>query len=98
MEAQVALLGAFSLSALLGLVSHLLLDNTHRFSMGFRSGEFDWPIKHSGTMVIKPGTGTSGSVSCWKMKSESLHLIRIRNKTFSDSDIACVSGRKHEVL
>ncbi len=40
-------------------VSHLPLDNIHRFSTGFRSG---WPIKHSNTMVIEPAFGTFGSV------------------------------------
>ncbi len=42
MEAQVALIAAFRSSALLGLVSliFLLTIIPHRFSMGFRSGEF----------------------------------------------------------
>ncbi len=42
MEAQVALIAAFRSSALLGLVSliFLLTIILHRFSMGFRSGEF----------------------------------------------------------
>ncbi len=41
MEAQVALIAAFRSSALLGLVSLIfLLTIPHRFSMGFRSGEF----------------------------------------------------------
>ena len=40
MEDQVDFTAAINLSALLGLVSHLPLDNTHRFSMGFRSVEF----------------------------------------------------------
>ncbi len=41
MEAQVSLTVAFSSSALLGLVSLIfLLTIPHRFSMGFRSGEF----------------------------------------------------------
>ncbi len=40
-EAQVALIVAFRSSALLGLVSLIfLLTIPHRFSMGFRSGEF----------------------------------------------------------
>ncbi len=40
-EAQVALIAAFRSSALLGLVSLIfLLTIPHRFSMGFRSGEF----------------------------------------------------------
>ncbi len=41
MEAQVSLTVAFRSSALLGLVSLIfLLTIRHRFSMGFRSGEF----------------------------------------------------------
>ncbi len=41
MEAQFALIAAFRSSALLGLVSLIfLLTIPHRFSMGFRSGEF----------------------------------------------------------
>ncbi len=53
MEAQVALIAAFRSSALLGLVSLIfLLTILHRFSMGFRSGEFagqsstvtPWPL------------------------------------------------------
>ncbi len=76
MEAQVSLTVAFRSSALLGLVSLIfLLTIPHRFSMGFRSGEVCWPIKHSNTMVIEPAFGTFGSVgsakSCWKMKSAS---------------------------
>ncbi len=63
MEAQVSLIAAFRSSALLGLVSLIfLLTIPHRFSMGFRSGEFCWPIKHSNTMVIEPAFGTFGSV------------------------------------
>ncbi len=41
MEAQVTLIAAFRSSALLGLVSVIfLLTILHRYSMGFRSGEF----------------------------------------------------------
>ncbi len=43
-------------------VSHLTLDNTHRFSMGFQVRRVCWPIKHSNTMVIEPAFGTFGSV------------------------------------
>ncbi len=50
MEAQVSLTVAFRSSALLGLVSLIfLLTISHRFSMGFRSGE---SIKHSNTMPL----------------------------------------------
>ncbi len=47
MEAQVSLTVAFSSSALLGLVSLIfLLTISHRFSMGFRSGEFAGQSHH----------------------------------------------------
>ncbi len=53
MEAQVSLTVAFSSSALLGLVSLIfLLTIPHRFSMGFRSGEF---------------TGQSSTVTPWSL-------------------------------
>ncbi len=55
MEAQVALIAAFSSSALLGLVSLIfLLTIPHRFSMGVQVRRVCWPIKHSNTMVIEP--------------------------------------------
>ncbi len=53
MEAQVSLTVAFSSSALLGLVSLIFLFTIpHRFSMGFRSGEF---------------AGQSSSVTPWSL-------------------------------
>ncbi len=55
MEAQVALMAAFSSSALLGLVSLIfLLTISHRFSMGFKSGEF---------------SGQSSTVTPWSLIS-----------------------------
>ncbi len=55
MEAQVSLTVAFSSSALLGLVSLIfLLTIPHRFSMGFRSGEF---------------AGQSSTVTPWSLTS-----------------------------
>ncbi len=75
-EAQVALIAAFRSSALLGLVSLVfLLTILHRFSMGFRSGEF---AGQSSTVTIRslnqllvPLAVWAGVKSCWKMKSAS---------------------------
>ncbi len=89
MEAQVSLTVAFRSSALFGLVSLIfLLTILHRFSMGFRSGEFCWPIKHSNTMVIEPALGTFGSVGRCQVLLENEISISIK----------LVSRRKHEVL
>ncbi len=62
MEAQVALIAAFRSSALLGLVSHLPLDNTPYILYGVQVRRVRWPIKHSNTMVIEPAFGTFGSL------------------------------------
>ncbi len=60
MEAQVALIAAFRSSALLGLVSLIfLLTISHRFSMGFRSGEF---------------AGQSSTVTQWSLNQLLVHL------------------------
>ncbi len=76
MEAQVALIAAFRSSALLGLVSLIfLLTIPHRFSMGFRSGEFagqsstvtPWSLNQ----LLVPLAVWAGAKSCWKMKSAS---------------------------
>ncbi len=75
-EAQVALIAAFRSSALLGLVSLIfLLTITHRFSLGFRSGEFAgqsstvtaWSLNQ----LLVPLAVWAGVKSCWKMKSAS---------------------------
>ncbi len=75
-EAQVALIAAFRSSALLGLVSLIfLLTIPHRFSMGFRSGEFagqsstvtPWSLNQ----LLVPLSVWAGAKSCWKMKSAS---------------------------
>ncbi len=75
-EAQVALIAAFRSSALLRLVSLIfLLTIHHRFSMGFRSGEFagqsstvtPWSLNE----LLVPLAVWAGAKSCWKMKSES---------------------------
>ncbi len=84
-EAQVALIAAFRSSALLGLVSLIfLLTISHRFSMGFRSGEF----AGSNAMVIEPAFGTFGSVGRCQVMLENEISISIK----------LVSRRKHEVL
>ncbi len=76
MESQVSLTVAFSSSALLGLVSLIfLLTIPHRFSMGFRSGEFagqsstvtPWSLNQ----LLVPLAVWAGAKSCWKMKSAS---------------------------
>ncbi len=72
---QVALIAAFRSSALLGLVSHLPLDNTHRFYTGFRSGEFAGQLSTVTTwslnQLLVPLALWAGAKSCWKMKSAS---------------------------
>ncbi len=75
-EAQVALIAVFSSSALLSLVSLIfLLTIPHRFSVGFRSGEFagqsstvtPWSLNQ----LSVPLAVWAGAKSCWKMKSAS---------------------------
>ncbi len=76
MDAQVALIVAFRSSALLGQVSLIfLLTIPHRFSMGFRSGEFP-----SQSSIVTPWSLNqllvtlavwAGAKSCWKIKSAS---------------------------
>ncbi len=74
MDAQVALIVAFRSSVLLGLVSLIfLLTIPHRFSIGFRSGEF---AGQSSTVTpcslnqfLVPLAVWTGAKSCWKMKS-----------------------------
>ncbi len=88
MEAQVALIAAFRSSALLGLVSLIfLLTISHRFYMGFRSGEFAGQ-SISNTMVIEPAFDTFGSVGRCQVLLENEISISIK----------LVSRRKHEVL
>ncbi len=71
MEAQVSLTVAFSSSAFFwSLVSHFPLDNTHIFSMGFRSGEFAdqlstlTPWSFNQLLVLL--AVWAGAKSCWK--------------------------------
>ncbi len=75
-EAQVSLIAAFRSSALLGLVSlFFLLTIPHRFSMGFRSGEFSgqsstvtpWSLNQ----LLVPLAVRAGAKSCYKIISAS---------------------------
>ncbi len=89
MEAQVALIAAFRSSALLGLLSLIfLLTIPHRFSMGFRSGEFAGQSSTVTPIVIEPAFGTFGSVGRCQVLLENEISISIK----------LVSRRKHEVL
>ncbi len=77
MEAQVSLTVAFSSSAFFGLLFLIfLLTLTHRFSMGFRSGEFagqsSTPTPWSFNQLLVLLAVWAGAKSCWKMKSASL--------------------------
>ncbi len=86
MEAQVYLTVTFSSSAFFGLLFLIfLLTITHRFSMGFRSGEFagqsSTPTLWSFNQLLVLLAVWAGAKSCWKIKSASLK-----------------SRRKHEVL
>ncbi len=74
-EAQVALIAALRLSALLGLVSLIfLLTIPHRVQVR----RVWWPIKHSNTMVIEPDFGTFGSVGRCQVLLENEISISIK--------------------
>ncbi len=77
MEAQVSLTVAFSSSAFFGLLFLIFfLTIPHRFSMGFRSGEFagqsSTPTPWSFNQLLVLLAVWAGAESCWKMKSASL--------------------------
>ncbi len=77
MEAQVSLTVAFNSSAFFGLLFLIfLLTIPHRFSMGFRSGEFagqsSTPTPWSFNQFLVLLAVWAGAKSCWKMKSASL--------------------------
>ena len=75
MEAQVASIAAFSSSALLGLVSHLPVDNTPYIFYGVQNRQVCWPIKHSNPLDNKPGIGTWGNVGrCQDANSTQLSM------------------------
>ncbi len=73
MEAQVSLTVAFSSSAFFGLLFlSFFLTIPHRFSMGFRSGEFagqsSTPTPWSFNQLLVLLAVWTGAKSCWKMK------------------------------
>ncbi len=77
MEAQVSLTVAFSSSAFFGLLFLIyLLTIPHRFSMGFRSGEFagqsSTATPCSFNQLLALLAVWAGAKSYWKMKSASL--------------------------
>ncbi len=87
MRAQVALKAAFRSSALLGLVSLIfLLTIPHRFSMGFRSGEFagqsstvtPWSLNQ----LLVPLAVCAGAKSCWKW-NQHLHKAYQQKEAWS---------------
>ncbi len=76
-EAQVSLTVAFSSSVFFGLLFLIFLVTIpHRFSMGFRSGEFagqlSTPTPWSFNQLLVLWAVLAGAKSCWKMKSASL--------------------------
>ncbi len=76
MEAQVSLTVALSSSAFFGLLFLIfLLTIPHRFSIGFRSGEFagqsSTPTPWSFNQLLVLLAVWAGAKSCWKMKSAS---------------------------
>ncbi len=78
MEAQVSLTVAFSSSAFFGLWFLIfLLTIPHRFSMGYRSGEFagqsSTPTPWTFDQLLVLLAVWAGAKSCWKMKSASLN-------------------------
>ncbi len=77
MEAQVSLTVAYSSSAFFGLLFLIfLLTILHRFSVGFRSGEFadqsSTPTPWSFNQLLVLLAVWTGAKSCLKMKSASL--------------------------
>ncbi len=87
MEAQVSLIAAFRSSVLLGLVSPIfLLIILHRWSMGFRSGEF---------------AGQSSTETPWSLNQlfgTFLGRCQVMLENEISISIKLVSRRKHEVL
>ncbi len=74
MEAQVSLTVSFSSSAFFGLLFLIFfLTISHRFSMGFRSGEFagqsSTPTPWSLNQILVLLAVWAGAKSCWKIKS-----------------------------
>ncbi len=76
MRAQVALIVAFSSSALLGLAYRIFLFTIpHRLFIGLRSGEFAGQLRTGIPWSLNQVLGAlalcAGAKSCWKMKSAS---------------------------
>ncbi len=74
MEAQVSLTVSFSSSEFFGLLFLIFfLTISHRFSMGFRSGEFagqsSTPTPWSLNQILVLLAVWAGAKSCWKIKS-----------------------------
>ncbi len=77
MEAQVSLTVTFSSSAFFGVLFLIFfLTISHRFSMGFRSGDFagqsSTPTPWSFNQLLVLLAVWACAKSCWKMKSASL--------------------------
>ncbi len=83
MRAQVALIVAFSSSTLLGLAYRIFLFTFTPVKVR----RVCWPIKNRDTMVLKPGTGSFGTVCRCQVLLENEICISIK----------LVSSRKHEV-
>ncbi len=88
MRAQVALIVAFSSSALLGLAYRIFLFTIpHRFSMGLKSGEFAGQLR----------TGIP-----WSLNQVLVALALCASEVLLENEICIsiklVSSRKHEVL
>ncbi len=71
MRAQVALIVAFSSSALLGLAYRIFL-------FGVKVRRVCWSIKNRDTMVLKPGTGNFGTVCRCQVLLENEICISIK--------------------
>ncbi len=91
MEAHVSLTVAFSSSTFFGLLFLIfLLTIPHRFSMGFRSGEFAGqsrtPTPWSFNQLLVLLAVWAGAKSCWKMKSASLKSWSVEGSMFLVSE------------
>ena len=100
MEAQVALIVAFSSSALLGLAYRIFLFTIpHRFPMGLRSGEFAGQLRTvipwSLNQVLVALALCAGAKSCWKMTSASGKSDAF-SLTKSPSDASSIEGADQE--
>ncbi len=88
MRAQVALIVAFSSSALLGLAYRIFLFTIpNRFSMGLRSGEFAGQLRTgipwSLNQVLVALALCAGAKSCWKWNLLHLHKVGQQQEAWS---------------